>query len=121
MATLTDWEKKRFLSALRKSRGNLTEACRLTKLKRYHVRRAIEADEELKLEVQEVQEEVGDFIEDALMKLIAKRNTSAVIFACKTKLKDRGYTEKQQIDHTSKDDKININIISPEENKKPEE
>jgi len=45
-------------------------------------------------------EEKKDFIEDSLMKNIKAGDSSCIIFASKTQLKDRGYIEKQEIEHS---------------------
>lgn len=45
-------------------------------------------------------EEKKDFIEDRLMKNIDAGDSSCLIFAAKTQLKDRGYIEKQEIEHS---------------------
>ncbi len=40
-----------------------------------------------------------DFMESRLLKAIDKGNVTAIIFYLKTKGKDRGYIEPQEIDH----------------------
>jgi hypothetical protein len=47
-----------------------------------------------------------DFAEGKLQSLIKKENPTAIIFYLKTQGRDRGYVERQDIDITSKDEKI---------------
>lgn len=48
--------------------------------------------------LKEVEESKKDFVEEALMDLVARRETSAVIFAARTLCRDRGYSDKLQVD-----------------------
>jgi len=47
-----------------------------------------------------IYEEVNDIIEAALLSLIIDKNPQAVIHASKSRLRDRGYIEKQEIEHS---------------------
>ena len=51
-----------------------------------------------------------DFAESQLHNQIKSGNTSATIFYLKTKGKKRGYVEKSELDITSGDEPIKINI-----------
>lgn len=41
-------------------------------------------------------EKAGDFVESKLYELIKEKNPAAVIFYCKTKLRNRGYIERRE-------------------------
>jgi len=51
-----------------------------------------------------------DFAENALFKEIRKGNTPAITFYLKTKGKNRGYIEKTEVEHSSNDFHIQVNI-----------
>ena len=51
-----------------------------------------------------------DFAESSLKKQIKDGNTTATTFFLRTRGRKRGYNEKQEIDLTSGDERIKINI-----------
>lgn len=53
--------------------------------------------EEFRDAVTEAQEHIGDVIELALFKRIEAGDTAAIIFAAKTRLRNRGYQERQEL------------------------
>jgi len=65
-------------------------------------------------EVNKVKEELKDFGEASLFKLMKEGNTAAVIFFNKTKNKDRGYVEKQELEHTTTDNGFKLIIEAPD-------
>ena len=67
-----------------------------------------------KSKVEDVKLGVKDFGESALYKLMEKKNPAAVIFFNKCKNQDRGYIEKQQIEHQGNFG-VNINLIEKSE------
>lgn len=50
--------------------------------------------------VHDLKEVKKDFIESKLLNLVQTGDTAATIFAAKTLLKDRGYVERQEIEHS---------------------
>jgi len=89
-----------WLKAFEKSSFNVKVACDAAGIKRdayYQWKRLYpEFVEAYKTAI----EEKKDFIEDNLMKNISAGDSSCIIFAAKTQLKDRGYIEKQEIEHS---------------------
>ncbi len=94
-------KKLAMYEALRKNLGGITAACKVTGFCRKTHYRWLEADENYKFWVETVQEETHDFAENALFKLIHSGNPQAVMFYLKTKAKERGYKEKQEIEVTN--------------------
>lgn len=92
-------KQKSFLKALAASAGNISRACRLVGIDRtnYYKWRK---NEEFKEAAHDVIEEVIDFAESSLIQQIKEKNTAATIFFLKTRAKDRGYTEKTEIEHS---------------------
>ena len=98
-----DLKKKSFLEAYKKAFGNISKACKATNMDRgtFYDWKVKDADFVAALEAIEPDEDFADFVEDALVEKIKDKDTTAIIFACKTKLKKRGYVERQEI--TGKD------------------
>lgn len=82
-----------FLDMLRITKGNIGEACRSMKLGRDMYLRWLNDDRDFRFQVMVMMEEIGDNVEDQLMRRIQEGDTAAIIFYCKTKLKHRGYQE----------------------------
>lgn len=86
------------IDALRRSAGNITVACKNVGVSRDTHYRWLHDDDWYNDECSKVDEETGDMVEGELMKHIRSGNLTAIIFYCKTKLKDRGYVEKNEMD-----------------------
>ena len=117
-ATNTDTNKKAMIKALHKSLGVVSHACEAVGINRTTHYRWLEDDEEYRKEVESVQEFQLDFVESKLFENIGNNDTTATIFYLKTRGRKRGYIERQELDHTSKGESINIislgNGIKPE-------
>lgn len=50
--------------------------------------------------IDECRETFGDYVEGKMADEIMKGNTTLMIFYAKTKLKDRGYVERQEFEHS---------------------
>ena len=91
----------KFLEMYAKCYGNITQACRLSGLDRGTFY-AWKDDEDFQQKLAEVRpdEIFVDFAENALVGRIGKGDTTAIIFALKTKGRSRGYVEKQEVENT---------------------
>ncbi len=92
---LTSRKRQQLLEAYRKAMCNVTLACKGLGISRRTFYLWREADESLAAELDDIKDEARDFIENALYKRIDAGDTTAIIFACKTMLRDRGYVETQ--------------------------
>ena len=88
--------KEKLLKVLEDNKGNVSAACKSAGISRgvFYVWK--NEDKDFRDKVNEIDESVGDFVENKLMTRIDKEDTTAMIFYCKTKLKHRGYTEKPE-------------------------
>jgi len=91
-----DAQKKAMIQALEKSLGIVTSACKVVGIARQTHYNWME-DEEYKAAVEELGDVALDFAESKLHKLIDSGNPAATIFYLKTKGKERGYVERQEI------------------------
>lgn len=89
-------KKKGFIDAYIKSFGNITQSCRAVGVVRQTYYDWCRDDEEFKKTVEAIEpgEDFLDFTESALVKKIKGGDTTAIIFALKTKGKKRGYIER---------------------------
>jgi hypothetical protein len=89
-----------FIHALVVSHFNLSEACRKVNVTRKTMENWIRTDPTFGELVQEVVWHKKNFFEDALVRLVATGDPSAVIFVNKTFNRDRGYADKTTMDVT---------------------
>jgi hypothetical protein len=97
MPNKSDTIKERLLQALEQSLGVVTTACKSAMVHRSTYYDYCKNDEEFKKKVDDIQNVALDFAESQLHKQIQGGNTSATIFYLKTKGKNRGYVERQEI------------------------
>ena len=89
--------KKALVEALEKSLGVVSTACKAASISRDTHYRWLKEDPEYKAQVEELSEVAVDFAESHLHKLIRDGTPAATIFFLKTKGKNRGYVERQEI------------------------
>jgi hypothetical protein len=97
--TKTDTTKKAMLQALEKSLGVVTTACKSVGISRETHYKWLREDESYKESVDDLVNVALDFAETQLHKQISKGNPTSTIFYLKTKGKNRGYIERQEIQH----------------------
>ena len=107
-------KKKTFIEAWIKTFGNVTQSCEMTGIHRSTYYLWLKEDENFVnvIEGEEVQERFIDFLESKLAKKINDNDTTALIFALKTKGKKRGYIEKTEQENTNNN--YDISNISKE-------
>ncbi len=103
-------KKEAMLQALENSLGVVTVACKQTDTPRSTYYKWLKEDEEFTKAVKEIENIALDFGESQLHSQMKDGNTSATIFFLKTKGKKRGYIERQELDLSSGDEPIKINI-----------
>lgn len=106
MSAKVNIKKKRMIEALEKSLGVVTTAAKMAGFDRTLHYRWMKNDSRYREQVEEIENIAIDFAEAKLHKLIEGGDTSATIFFLKTKAKRRGYVERQELDHTSKGEKL---------------
>jgi len=94
-----DNEKRQaVLATYRKTLGNVTATCKAHGITPQTFYNWCEEDEAYGEEARRIKnEEFGDFVESALLQRIQEGDTKAIIFALKTRFKDRGYSEKIEV------------------------
>lgn len=94
-------KKKLFLDNFVSKLNNISATCKHIGVSRQTYYDWINSDPDFKAEVDDLQEVIKDMIESAMFqKAIVQQDTSMLIWLSKTKLKDRGYVEKQEHEHT---------------------
>ncbi len=103
-------KKESMLDALEKSLGVVTVACKSASVPRSTYYKWLKEDEDFAKAVKDIENIALDFGESQLHKQIGDGNTSATIFFLKTKGKKRGYVERSELDLSSGDEPIKINV-----------
>lgn len=91
------------LVALRQHSGLITKACEAAKIARTTYYEWLKEDEEFKARVEAIDDFVLDKVENAAHELIETGNPQMIMFYLKCRGKRRGYTEKQEIEHSTGD------------------
>tara|TARA_B110000908_G_scaffold74050_1_gene89212 strand:- start:133 stop:486 length:354 start_codon:yes stop_codon:yes gene_type:complete len=93
----TEQHKKAIIEALEKSLGVVTTACKIVGIGRTTFYGWMKEDEVFAERVEDIQNIALDFVESKLFENIKDGKTSEMIFYLKTKGKNRGYVERQEI------------------------
>lgn len=108
-------KKAAMIKALGTTFGNVSEALRVLDEQGISLGRTahykwLETDELYQEAVSNAADKTLDLVEKALIKQIKNGSVQATTFYLKTKGRVRGYTERQEVDVTSGDEPISINI-----------
>lgn len=110
--------RKDFIKVFRATLGNVTGTCRKMGVDVTTYYKWLDKFPEFRAECEQIKEqEVGDYIENALKLRIDAGDTTAIIFALKTRYKSRGYVERQEVTGADGKDVVTRNI-SKEDAKK---
>ena len=113
----TNFRKKAFLEAYIKAFGNVSQSCLAIVIDRSTYYDWLKKDPEFKKQIEqaEPQERFLDFLESKLVEKINGGDTTSIIFSLKTKGKQRGYVERQEIVH---DGRLETEVVQYRVNKK---
>jgi hypothetical protein len=103
-------KKETILKALENSLGVVTVACKQADIPRSTYYKWLKEDQEFAKEVKEIENIALDFAESQLHTQMKDGSTPATIFYLKTKGKKRGYIERSELDLTTDNEPIKINI-----------
>ena len=103
-------KKETILKALENSLGVVTVACKQADIPRSTYYKWLKEDEEFAQAVKEIENIALDFAESQLHTQMKDGSTPATIFYLKTKGKKRGYIERSELDLTTDNEPIKINI-----------
>lgn len=94
------FSKKAFLAAIKGSGGIKLQIAAKLKADRQTVQNYLDEDAELRRAVHEEVESVGDVCEAKIIESIRNGSEGMLKFYAATKLKDRGYTSRQELEHS---------------------
>jgi len=103
-------KKEAILKALENSLGVVTVACKQADIPRSTYYKWLKEDEDFAQSVKEIENIALDFAESQLHTQIKDGSTPATIFYLKTKGKKRGYIERSELDLSTGDEPIKINV-----------
>tara|TARA_R110002050_G_scaffold24443_1_gene65440 strand:- start:71 stop:439 length:369 start_codon:yes stop_codon:yes gene_type:complete len=108
-------KKVAMIKALGTTFGNVSDAIRLLDEQGLSLGRTahytwLQDDKDYQQAVEDAADKTLDLVEKALIKQIKNGSVQATTFYLKTKGRVRGYNERQEVDITSGDDPISINI-----------
>lgn len=99
----TGWRKfprQKVLKAIKDSGGVKLLICQRLGCDRGTFDRYLENDPAIRKAYDDECEEIGDVVESKIITGIKEGNTALMIFYAKTKLKNRGYVERQEVENT---------------------
>ena len=109
-------KKKMLIESLENSLGIVSTACTKANISRSSFYKWYKEDEEFRNKVDEIDNVKLDFVESQLFKNIQNLKEKSIIFYLQHKGHKRGYIQKQNINLTSNEEKINkieIEIVKP--------
>lgn len=98
------------LRAMEATMGVISVACEQVGISRFVYYKWLREDEEFARSIESIAERQKDFVEAQLLKRIKEGSDAAIIFYAKTKMKERGYQERVEVDGNNKHD-VTIRVI----------
>lgn len=89
--------KKELLTALGKSSGIVSSACKAAGISRVTFYKWYNEDADFAEKVDDIKELQKDFCEALILKKMKEGDTTMIIFYAKTQMKDRGYSERKEV------------------------
>lgn len=89
--------KDEVLARLSEMSGIVASACKAAGISRYTFYEWKKTDPEFSEKVDDIMELQKDFAESLILKKMKEGDTTMIIFYAKTKMKDRGYVERQEV------------------------
>jgi hypothetical protein len=108
--------KEAVIAALTETCGIVTSACQHAEVGRTQFYKWMKEDPEFAQQVKDIENVALDFVESKLMENIENNDVASVIFFLKTKGKNRGYVERQEVEHdVAKGKRITLEVKADEE------
>jgi hypothetical protein len=104
-------KKKDFIEMYKLKAGHIADTCKAFNVDRGCYYDWMAKDPEFKQAIHDADEAKKDWIESMALKRISEASDTMLIFYMKTKLKDRGYIERQEVEHSGE-----INILNDIQN-----
>ena len=101
----------KFLNTYLETLGNISEACKEIKISRSTYYLWISEDQEFKQRFSDITDAFDDRIETTIRQMATSGDKDLLKFWASRKLKNRGFTEKTEVEHSGElNNKITINI-----------
>lgn len=114
----TKKRKEEFLKAYKAKALNISSACTAAGISRmtyYKWRKQQSFDEECR----ELEDSFKDWVESQITKKMSEGDNTMLIFYSKCKMKDRGYVERQEVEHSGEmNTNFKIEVIESDEKRK---
>lgn len=107
-----DTIKKRLMEALTEFLGNISISCESVGVKRDKYYFYYDRDKDFREHAELCKDRRKDFAESKLDRLIEQENPTAILFFLKTQCKDRGYSERQEIDLSNTDGSLKTPVVN---------
>lgn len=92
--------KKALIAAIKAHGGNVSAVARELDCTRKNLYSWFKRNPDVQEALDDAREDFKDIVEAEALKQIKGGNTAMIIFALKTKVRDRGWVEKQEVEHS---------------------